>query len=253
MKKVLLGLLLVLTVTLTGCDQVEETVTDLQTKLTTVTTDLGTAIDTINELDETLETAETTIEGLQISLTTATTALETNAAALTEANEQIAELEAEIALTNTKIKNALNRDTWKQRKVSYNPDWSTNNDEYCLGVFDVEDWSTLPDDAFKTVSGTTVGLKFVLTITSISSGYSTEIFATDSCGNYSDFLNAASAYGFYSAPAGYFEVGETYEVILYKDVYFAGSPAQLGFLPAADMAEFGAYPTDLSGLSIVKK
>ena len=239
MKKVLLGLLLVLTLTLTGCDQVEESVTDLQSKLTTVTTDLSDAVDTIDDLDETLETANTTITELQTSLTDATTAL-------TTAQAEIAALEAEVNLTNAKIKNALSRDTWTERKVTYNADWSANNAEYCFGIFDT-DWSTLDADDY-THNG---GLKFVLTIESIEWG--TEVFAKDSCGNYSNFLFDNSMYAFYSAPVGFFEEGATYEVVLYKDVYFAGSPAQLGFLPAADLDAQGQYPTDLTGIVSTKK
>lgn len=244
MKKVLLGLLLVLTITLTGCDQVEGTITDLQDKLTTVTTDLNTAVDTISDLDETLTAANTTITELQTSLTEATTSLD-------DAEAKIQALEAEIALTNAKIKNALTRDTWTQRKVTYNPDWTSNNAEYCFGVFDT-DWTTLTDDDYKTTKSNVIGLTFVITIESVEWG--TEVFAKDSCGNYSNFLFDNSMYAFYSAPFGYFEEGATYEVVLYKDVYFAGSPAQLGFLPEVDLVgDFNSYPEDLTGIQATKK
>ncbi len=245
MKKVLLGLLLVLTVTLTGCDQVEESVTDLQDKLTTVTSDLSTAVDTIEDLDETLDAANTTITNLQGSLTDATTALD-------EADAKIAALEAEVALTNTKIKNALTRDTWTARKVTYNADWTPNNAEYCFGIYDTEDWSTLADDDYKVTNGDSTGLKFLITIESIEWG--TEIFAKDSCGNYSNFLFDNSSYAFYSSPAGFFEAGATYEVVLYKEVYMYGSPAQLGFLPEVDLVgDFNLYPEDLTGIQATKQ
>lgn len=233
MKKVLVVLLFVFTFTLTGCDQVEETVTDLQTKLTEVTSDLSDATATITSLETTLTTANTSITELETSLE--------------DAESEIAALQSEIDLTNTKIKNALSRDTWTKRKVTYNPDYSTNNEEYCFGIFN-DDWSTLPADDYKHNGG----LKFVITIEQMSTGWSTEIFAKDSCGNYSNFLFENSMYAFYSAPDGYFEVGETYEVVLYKESYFPGSPEQLGFLPAADLVQ-GAYPEDLSALVINKQ
>ena len=243
MKKVLLVALFVITLTLTGCDQVESTVTDLQSKLTTVTEDLTDAADTIADL-------ETSLTTMQDSLTTASetiTNLEANVvgvnANLEEAEERIAELESELALTNTKIKNALNRDNWDIRKTKYNPDYSTYEAEYCFGVFD-EDWSTITANDYTH----NTGLKFEITVLQVQWG--TEIFVTDSCGNYSEFIFDESSYGLYSAPLGYFEVGETYEVVLYKEVYFM--EPQLGFLPAADMAEYGAYPEDLSALVINK-
>lgn len=232
MKKVLLLVVFAITFTLAGCDQVEETVTDLQTKLTSAT-------DTITSLESTLETANTAITELENSVTEAASALDT-------AEAQIAALEDEVNLTNAKIKNALSRDTWTKRKVTYNADWSPNNAEFCFGVFE-DDWSTYASDDYAHNGG----LKFVLTIESVEWG--TEVFAKDSCGNYSNFLFDSSMYAFYSAPAGYFEEGATYEVVLYKDVYFVGSPAQLGFLPAADLTAQGQYPTDLTGIVSTKK
>lgn len=243
MKKALLGLLLVLTLTLTGCDQVEETVTDLQSKLTTVTSDLDTAVDTIDDLDSALETAETTITDLQTDLDAA--------------EAKIAELESSIAdakraETHEQYVNAMARDDWKSRNSVLNQDWTTTETEYCFGVYDTEDWSTLVADDYKVTNGASTGLKFVITIEKIEWG--TEIFAKDSCGNYSNFIFDASKYGFYSAPAAFFEEGATYEVVLYKEVYMAGSPAQLGFLPEAVLeGDYNSYPADLSGIQATKK
>lgn len=237
MKKVLLVLLLVFTFTLTGCDQVEETVTDLQTKLTDVTTDLSDATSTITDLQTTLTTANETITSLETSIEEADAALEAS-------NARIAELEAQSALTNTKIKNALNRDSWLTRKTRYNADWSSYEAEYCFGVFN-EDWSTIVANDYTH----NTGLKFVITIEQVLFG--TEVYVKDSCGNYSEFIFDDSSYGLYSTPANFFEAGATYEVVLYKETYFM--TPQLGLLPLVDMADFGQYPTDLSGIVSTKQ
>ncbi|AIO17925.1 Chromosome partition protein Smc [Candidatus Izimaplasma bacterium HR1] len=243
MKKVLLVALLAITLTLTGCDQVEDTVTDLQDKITTVTTDLQTAVDAMGEL-------ETTITTLQTNLTTAgetITNLESNVvgvnANLEDAEARIEELEAELAQTNNKIKNALNRENWDIRKERYDASWAAYDAEYCFGVFD-EDWSTITANDYTH----NTGLKFIITIEQVQWG--TEIFVKDSCGNYSEFIYSESSYSMYSTPASFFEVGETYEVVLYKEIYF--TEYQLGLLPLTDMGEMGAYPTDLSGIVSTK-
>ena len=153
--------------------------------------------------------------------------------------ELIEELQEEVSSTNSRIKNALDRENWAVRKVKYNADWTTSDAEYCLGVFD-EDWSTLPEDDFKVGEG----LKFVITVETVSWG--TEIFVKDSCGNYSEFVYQSSPFSMYSMPTGLLEEGKTYEVVLYKEMYF--TEYQLGFLPLAEMGEFGAYPEDLSGI-----
>ena len=233
MKKLLVVALLAITLTLTGCDQVEGTVTDLQTKLTTVTDDLSTAVTT-------LETANTAITTLQTSLDEATTSLEASDA-------RIAALEAELNLTNSKIKNALNRDSWLTRKTKYNADYSSYEAEYCFGVMD-EDWSTITANDYTH----NTGLKFVITIEQSSTFMGTsEVFVKDSCGNYSEFIYADSSYSLYSTPADLFEVGATYEVVLYKEVYF--TTYQLGLLPLTDMEAYGAYPTDQSGIVSTKQ
>lgn len=239
MKKVLLVALFVITLSLTGCDQVESTITDLQDKVTDVKTDVTETIEDVQEVATSLEEAETTIEELTTTLETASAALEEQAVLIAALQEQNATLLEEVNLTNTKIKNALSRDNWAVRKTRYDDSWNPFEAEYCFGVFD-EDWSTI------TASDYThnTGLKFIITIEQVQWG--TEVFAKDSCGNYSEFILDDSSYGLYSTPAGFFEVGETYEVVFYKEIYFTVS--QLGLLPLADMGDFGAYPTDLSGI-----
>lgn len=121
----------------------------------------------------------------------------------------------------------------------YNPDYSAFDAEYCFGIFN-EDWTQEVSSDY-THNG---GLKFVITIENIQWG--TEIFAKDSCGNYSDFVYQNSQYSLYSMPVGLLEVGKTYEVVLYEETYF--TLPQLGLLPLSEMGDFGAYPEDLSGI-----
>ncbi len=228
MKKLFTLSLLVLGLALTGCTEGTENddnLTELETQVT--------------ELSSKLDTQETQITGLETDLETATTDLTAAEELIAELQEQNAALQSGINLTNSKIKNALNRDSWLTRKVKYNADFSSYEAEYCFGIFD-EDWTaeTASDYTHET------GLKFVITVEQIQWG--TEVFVKDSCGNYSEFIYENSSFGLYSTPVDFFEVGKTYEVVLYKEVYF--TVAQLGLLPVASMGDFGAYPTDLSAI-----
>ena len=253
MKKVL-GLLLVVSVfILAGCEQGEDLVKDIQDlggDITDLTGDITDVTGNLETLTEDLEEAQSSLTDALTAndnLTTDLDALEEIVAgmqaeldALTEEN---AALQAEVDVTTDKIKNALDRETWQQRKVKYNADWTSYEAEYCFGIFD-EDWSTLATDDYSH----NTGLKFVVTVEEIVWG--TEMFVKDSCGNYSVFLYQSSPYALYSIPAGFFEVGKTYEVVMYKEMYF--TTYQLGFLPLADMGDFGAYPEDLSGVVVTE-
>jgi outer membrane murein-binding lipoprotein Lpp len=222
MKKLALLVLVAVGVfTLSGCVDTD-----------TITEDANALSDKVTALETKIDAQKTTV-----------IALETEIAA---ANDYIDELEAQSAAllskvneTNTKIKNALNRDTWVDRKVKYNADYTSYDAEYCFGIFD-EDWSTITANDYTH----NTGLKFVITIEQVVWG--TEVFAKDSCGNYSEFIFDNSSYGLYSVPVDFFETGKTYEVVLYKETYF--TTPQLGLLPAADMGDFGAYPTDLTAI-----
>lgn len=239
MKKFITLTLIVLGLALTGCTStspentdltdLEATVTALQSQVTTLETTLSTVNTSIVTLEGDLEDVEDENTDLGSELLTS--------------NETIVELQealnAATDLANAKLRSAFGRDTWLLRKVAYDESWNPVDAEYCFGVFD-EDWSTITTNDY-THNG---GLKFVITIEEIRFG--TEYLAKDSCGNYSEFLYEDSAYGLYSMPIGFFEVGNTYSVVLYKDTYF--TVPQLGLLPVADMGDFGAYPEDLSAI-----
>lgn len=222
MKKVVSLLVLLLAVfTLTGC--VDTEAIDAEQKALE---------DKITALEEKVTTAQTEIDAAEASMVTANEYIDALEA-------QNAALEAKINETNSKIKNALNRDSWSVRKTRYNADYTSYEAEYCFGAFD-EDWSTIAANDYTH----NTGLKFQITVEQIVWG--TEMFVKDSCGNYSEFIFDASSYGLYSVPADMFEVGKTYDVVLYKEAYFTSN--QLGLLPKADMGDFGAYPADLSAI-----
>jgi len=223
MKKVLLVALVALMVTLSGCT------TELETSLT--------------ELEAKLASLETTIEAQEKEIDNLEVELGEKSEEITGLESLNAELDSVIKTTNSRIKNALNRDNWASRKVKYNADYSSYDAEYCFGIFD-ENW-TLENPSDYTHN---TGLKFVITVEQLMWG--TEMFVKDSCGNYSEFIYDDSSYSMYSIPAGFFTEGETYEVVLYKDVYFTVN--QLGLLPVSEMEAFGAYPADLSGIEFTK-
>lgn len=240
MKKIITLTLFVFGLALTGCttaetentelSDLEITVTNLQAQVTTLETYINTTTNPFIESTQgDLEDAEVEISDLQDVVAASNVTI----TALQEA------LDNASALANKKLLNAYGRDTWLLRKVAYDASYVATDTEYCFGVFD-EDWSTIVSNDY-THNG---GLKFVITIEEVKWG--TEYFAKDSCGNYSELLYQNSPYGLYSMPTGLFEVGNTYTVVLYKDVYF--TVPQLGLLPAADMGAYGAYPTDISGI-----
>lgn len=199
--------------------------------------------DQLAELESKIDALETSNEELNTSLTEVTTSLEEANGKITVLEEENAVLETLAKSTNTRIKNALDRDNWKSRKVMYNADFTSYDAEYCFGIID-EDWTQEAASDY-THNG---GLKFIITIEEVQWG--TEIFAKDSCGNYSEFVYQSSPYSLYSTPAGTFEVGKTYEVVLYKETYF--TVPQLGLLPLADMGDFGAFPEDLSAIVVTE-
>lgn len=242
MKKVL-GLLLVLTLfVMAGCEEGEEilqNVEDLTVELSDLADDLAAAQTALTEAQGANDTLTTDLETLQNTVA----GLQTELDALNAENDA---LQAEVDETSDKVKNALNRDSWDIRKVRYNADWTNYDAEYCFGVFD-EDWTTITANDYTYGEG----LKFVITIEELAWG--TEIFAKDSCGNYSVFIYPNSNYAFYSAPFGLLEEGKTYEVVLYKEMYF--TEYQLGLLPSAEMVmgDFGlTYPVDLSGIMVTE-
>jgi hypothetical protein len=221
MKKLMLVIGIAFGVVLfTGCEAV-----DLSPEIKAVEV-------SVTSLEEDLVALETIVDNMN-------TELEQKEMAISVLEDENAALLESIKTMNSRIKNALNRDEWATRKIGYNADYSSYEAEYCFGIFDL-DWSLEADGDYKYNEG----LKFVITIEEITWG--TEAFVKDSCGNYSEFIYENSSYSLYSIPTDYFEVGKTYEVILYKDVYF--SVAQLGLLPLFEMGDFGSYPTDLSGI-----
>jgi|LGOV01.1.fsa_nt_gb hypothetical protein len=230
MKKIITLSLFVFGLALTGCTTESTDFADLQTQVTTLEASLTIATTSLTSLEGNLENAEDDIADLESELETSNTIVSSLQEALINASE----------LANAKLLNAFGRDTWLIRKVAYDASWIPSDAEYCFGVFN-EDWSTIDANDY-THNG---GLKFVITIEEVKWG--TEYLAKDSCGNYSELLYQDSPYGLYSMPAGLFEVGKTYSVVLYKDTYF--TVPQLGLLPVADMGDFGAYPEDLSGIT----
>lgn len=220
--------------------ELEGTITNLENDITELENENTNQASDVVVLEVELGLLESKLDDAEAALETATTDIET-------LEMEKAALQAEIKVVNDKIKNALNVENWTTRKVTYNADFSTNNEEYCFGAINSEtDWSTFDDDDYRVGNG----LKFVITVLDVEWG--TEIFAQDSCGNYSEFYFQHSPYMFYSMPAGMFEVGKTYEVVLYREVYMFGSPAQVGVLPAADLIDGWQYPTDLSGVSVTE-
>lgn len=231
MKKLLVVLTFVLGVmVLNACDTTE--FTDFTEDISKLDTSVSNLLDEIDAVEEALTAKEDELSALQAQID----ALEAQNELIAEQNEALLE---EIMATNSKIKNALNRDNWAARKVKYTPEYVAYDAEYCFGVFD-EDWSLIEANDYTHNDG----LKFEITITDVLWG--TEFYAKDSCGNYSEFIYQESPFGFYSMPANYLEVGKTYEVVLYKEIYF--TVPQLGLLPLAELGDWGSYPTDLSGI-----
>lgn len=236
MKKVLTVLVAISVVLLAGCignTDLEQDITVLKSQISLLESAKETQSGNLADLKEEFDELHEELHELHDELHGSEELIE-------KLQEENAALKSEV---NDKIKNALNRENWASRKVRYNADWTSYEAEYCLGVMD-DDWSTLQADDYSQGEG----LLFIITIEEIL--WDTEILVKDSCGNYSTFLYSSSPFSLYSVPVGMFEVGKTYEVILYKETYF--TVPQLGLLPLAEMGEWGAYPEDLSGIIVTE-
>jgi len=221
MKKLIVLSLFVLGLTLTGCTDGYVSSSELEDLNVTLSTRVGELDTAVSELITEKEAQDATI--LELS----------------QENEALQEA---LDLQYAKLKNVYARDLWASRKVNYDPvTYAPVEAEYCFGVYD-DDWSTITANDYTQGAG----LHFVVTVLEVQWG--TEVLLQDSCGNFSELLLTNSSYGMYSMPTGLLEVGKTYDVVLYKDVYF--TIPQLGFLPLTEMGDWGAYPEDISGITL---